>query len=159
MRLWAPVLHRAYSIMPKRQIPSLRHNEIRDLTANLLSEVCNEVTIEPHLQPLSGEQLSGATANSQDGARLDVATNGLWGGRFEKPYMDIRVFNPFAPSNRHGNLTTCYRRHENEKKREYEQRILGIKHASFSPIVMSCTGGLGRSATSTYKRLASLLSL
>ena len=142
---------------PKGGFPSLRHNEIRDLTANLLSEVCNEVTIEPHLQPLSGEQLSGATANSTDGARLDVATNGLWGGRFEKTYMDIRVFNPFTPSNRHSNLTTCYRRHENEKKREYKQRILEIEHASFSPIVMSCTGGLGRSATSTYKRLASLL--
>ena len=43
------------------------------------------------------------------------------------------------------------------RKREYKQRILEIEHASFSPIVMSCTGGLGRSATSTYKRLASLL--
>ena len=120
--------------------------------------MCNSVTVEPHLQPLSGEQLSGASANSQDGARLDVAMNGLWGGRYEKTYLDIRVFNPFAPSNRHSNQSTSYRKHENEKKREYEQRILNIEHAMFSPIVMSCTGGLGRIATSTYKRLASLLS-
>ena len=40
-------------------------------------------TVEPHLQPLSGEQLSGASANFQDGAYLDVAMNGLWGGRYE----------------------------------------------------------------------------
>ena len=142
---------------PKGGFPSLRHNEIRDITAALSAEVCNSVTVEPHLQPLSGEYLSGASANSQDGASLDVAMNGLWGGRYEKTYLDIRVFNPFAPSNRHPNLSTCYRKHENEKKREYEQRILNVEHASFSPIVMSCTGGFGRIATNTYKCLASLL--
>ncbi len=54
----------------------------------------------------------------------------------------------------HPNLSTSYRKHENEKKRAYEQRILNIEH---SPIVMSCTGGLGRIATNTYKRLASML--
>ena len=59
--------------------PSIRHNEIRDLTAELLSEVCHSVSIEPHLQPLGGETLRGASANIQDGARLDIAANGFWG--------------------------------------------------------------------------------
>ena len=54
-------------------------------------------------------------------------------------------------------MSTMYRKHENEKKREYEQRILNVEHASFAPIVLSCTGGLGHIATNTYKRLASLL--
>lgn len=86
---------------------------IRDITAALSSEVCNSVTVKPHLQPLSGEQLSSASANSQDGARLDVAMNGLWGGRYEKTYLDIRVFNPFTPSNRHANHPMSYCKHEN----------------------------------------------
>ena len=30
--------------------PTIRHNEIRDLTASLLTEVCSNVAIEPHLQ-------------------------------------------------------------------------------------------------------------
>ena len=60
--------------------PSLRHNDIRDLTANLFSEVCNNVSINAHLQLVSEEHLFGATAISQDGASLDVAANGLWGG-------------------------------------------------------------------------------
>ena len=30
--------------------PSLRHNEIRDITAGLLTEVCSNVEIEPSLQ-------------------------------------------------------------------------------------------------------------
>ena len=69
---------------PKGGFPSLRHNEIRDLTANLLTEVCSNVSIEPELQPITGEALRGATSNSQPGARLDVAANGFWGGRFQK---------------------------------------------------------------------------
>ena len=59
---------------PKGGFPSIRHNEIRDITANLLTEVCNDVCIEPHLQSVNGEQLSG---NVEDGARLDIAANGF----------------------------------------------------------------------------------
>ena len=88
---------------PKRGFPSLRHNEIRDITANLLTEVCNSVCIEPHLQPATGEHLNGASSNIQDGARLDIAANGLWGSRFERTYFDVRVFNPHASSNRQSN--------------------------------------------------------
>ncbi len=144
---------------PKGGFPSIRHNEIRDITANLLSEVCNNVGIEPHLQSVTGEQLTGACANTQDGARLDIVANGLWGGRSERTFFDVRVFNPHAPSNRQSNSSACYRKHEREKKRAYEQRILDIEHASFTPLVMSSTGGFGPAATSTYKRLATLLAV
>ena len=41
--------------------------------------MCNDVCIEPELQPVTGEELTGATANSQAGARLDIAANGVWG--------------------------------------------------------------------------------
>ena len=141
----------------KGGFPSIRHNEIRDLTANLLTEVCNEVCIEPNLQPTTPDQLSGATANSQDGARLDISANGVWGGRFEKTFFDVRVFNPHAPSNRNQTPSTCYRKHEREKKRAYAQRILEVEHSSFTPLVFSATGGMGREATCFYKRLASML--
>ena len=65
---------------PKGGFPTLRHNEIRDLTADLLTEVCNDVCVEPELQPVLPQQLTGATANRQDGARLDISANGVWGG-------------------------------------------------------------------------------
>ena len=69
---------------PKGAFPTIRHNEIRDLTANLLTEVCHDVLVEPDLQPITREALSGAMSNTQDGARLDIAANGVWGGRFER---------------------------------------------------------------------------
>ena len=68
--------------------PTIRHNEIRDFTANLLTEVCHNVAIEPHLQPLTGESLQGASSITQDGVRLDVAADGFWGSRFERAFFD-----------------------------------------------------------------------
>ena len=36
----------------------IRHNEIHDLTAGLLQEVCYDVQVEPSLLPLCGETIS-----------------------------------------------------------------------------------------------------
>ena len=65
----------------KGGFPSIRH-KICNLTATLLTEVCH-VCIEPRLQPVTNEALMGASANHQDGARLDIAANGFCGGSFE----------------------------------------------------------------------------
>ena len=135
----------------------IRHNEICDLTATLLTEVCSEVSIEPELQPVMPQQLTGATANAQDGARLDISANGVWGGKYEKTYLDVRVFNPHAPSNKNTTLSACYRKHEREKKRAYEQRIWEVEYLSFIPLVLAANGSLGNEATTFYKHLASLL--
>ena len=34
---------------PKGGFPSIRHNEVRDLTATLLTDVCHDVKVEPDL--------------------------------------------------------------------------------------------------------------
>ena len=67
------------------------YNEVRNTVADWMSEVCSDVCIEPTLQPITGETLTGTSAISGDGARLDVAANGFWGGRFERAYFDIRI--------------------------------------------------------------------
>ena len=60
---------------PLGGFPSIHHNEIRDLTANLMTEVCHNVSIEPHLQPITGETFPAMTANTEDGARSDIAAD------------------------------------------------------------------------------------
>ena len=102
--------------------------------------------------------MSYNSAITDDGARLAVAMYGFWGGRFEKAFVDIRVFNPCAQSNHQRPIGSVYRRHEQEKKRQYEQRVREVEHATFTPLVMSTTGGMGRAATTFYKRLASMIS-
>ena len=79
--------------------PSITHNEIRDLTAALLSEVGHNVSTKPILQAMTGEVMSGLSANIQDGAQLDIATDRFWGSWFEQAFFDVKVFNPYAPLN------------------------------------------------------------
>ena len=79
------------------------------------------------------------------------------GGRFERAFFDVRVFNPTAQSNQQTSLSSTYRRHEMEKRRLYEQQIRDVEHSTFTPLVLSSTGGMGKAATTFYKRLSSML--
>ena len=137
--------------------PTLRHNDIRDISASMLTEVCHNVCVEPELQPLTGEEMLHKTANVEEGARLDIRASGFWGSRHESAFFDVRVFNPYAPSNHRPTPAAVYRRHEMEKQRSYEQRVREIEHSSFTPLVFSAVGGMGAAASVFYRRLASLL--
>ena len=54
----------------------MRHNDLCDITAELLSKVCNDVSIEPPLQSLSGKVIIPQSANWQDDARMLVDFGG-----------------------------------------------------------------------------------
>ena len=69
---------------PAGGFPTIRHNQLHDFTASLLSEVCFNLSVEPQLQPLTGETFPLASANVEDGARLDVAASGFWGVTIRK---------------------------------------------------------------------------
>ena len=56
----------------------MRHNEIRDTFAKLLGDVCNDVEIEPKLQPLEGEIFDNKSTSTEDEARLDIKANRLF---------------------------------------------------------------------------------
>ena len=47
-----------FEVTDIQRITFVRHNDLRDITAQLLSKVCNDVAIEPPLQSLSGEVIS-----------------------------------------------------------------------------------------------------
>ena len=55
---------------------TVRENEVRNLVASALIEVCTDVSVEPRLQPLSGEALP-LSANKEDEARLDMKATGF----------------------------------------------------------------------------------
>ncbi|XP_048582339.1 uncharacterized protein LOC5520811 isoform X2 [Nematostella vectensis] len=54
-----------------------RHNELRDLEAELLSLVCKDVQTEPVLQDITGEELNRGANTARD-ARLDIVARGFW---------------------------------------------------------------------------------
>ena len=132
----------------------LRHNEIRDITTSLLSEVCRNTSTEPLLQPLSGESLQHASAIKGDEARADIKATGFW-ARGQEAFFDVRVFYPNASSYINRNLASLYKHHETTKKREYGQRIREIEHGTFTPLIFSTTGGMSPETTTFFKKLAS----
>ena len=133
--------------------PSIHHNEVRDLTASLLSEVCCDVSVEPALLPLDHKPLRYAT----DGARLDVVARDFWGQNRQHAFFDVRVFNPFACSL--FLLPTAKQVHEQEKRRSYDERIweVTVERACFSPLVFATTGGMGPTAATVFRKLVSML--
>jgi len=70
--------------------------------------------------------------------------NGFWGSQSEKCFIDVRVFNPYAASNKCSSLSAAYK---NIKRHAYGQRIREVEHASFTPLVLSAIGGLAHEAT------------
>ena len=137
-------------------LPILRHNDIRDITANWLSEVCHDVEREPPLLPLTGETIILQSANRRDDAKADIRARGFWGQQ-QSALFDIRVFHPNAPSYRRTSIPAMYRRHEQAKNREYGDRIREVEMASFTPLVFATTGGMGREASAFYRRLCALM--
>ena len=102
-----------------------RHNELRDLEADMLSMVCNDVEIEPVLQELTGESLPSG-ANRAPDARLDIHARGFW-ERQRSAFFDVRVCHPNADSYRDLDLKQIYKQHENDKKRLYTQRVMNVE--------------------------------
>ena len=94
--------------------PTIRHDEICDITATLLTEVCHNVATEPPLQPLSVEILNHHTANREDSAQLDIRARGFWNGS-QDAFFDVRVFHPNASSYRSMSLQAAFCRHEQTK--------------------------------------------
>ena len=96
----------------KGGFPLIWHNEICDLTANLLTEVGHEVQVEPYLQPITGEHFPLASLNIEDGAHLDILINGFRQGPIVREYFWMS-----------------------------KTRIREVEHATFTPLIFSATGG------------------
>ena len=87
---------------PKGGFVILRHNHIQSAKANLLTEVCKDVHVEPQLQPLSGEMFSKKTAK-----KVDVSARGFY-LTVSVTFFDVRVFNPTAKRYVHQELRISY---------------------------------------------------
>ena len=62
---------------PKGGMNITRHNELPDITAEILREICSNVVTGPILTPLTGTNFQNASANTSNEARADVAARGF----------------------------------------------------------------------------------
>ena len=131
----------------------MRHNRLRDTTATLLGEVCRDVKTEPPLISFQRDDIQG---NNSDKGRLDVSAVGLW-SQYERSMCDIRVFHPKSASYMNKSLSAIHSQHEAEKKRMYNDRVLNVEKATFTPLTFATTGGFGKECNLFYNRLAELI--
>ena len=95
--------------------PSIRHNKMRDVMADLLTEVCSDVAIEPLLAPVADEVIMAASTNTAPDACADVCARGFW-TRPQNAFFDIHVFHPDARSYRNRDVDTLLRLHKSRKE-------------------------------------------
>ena len=132
-----------------------RHNELRDLKAGMLRIVCNDVEVEPVLQEVTGETLNHG-ANKASDASLDIHSRGFW-ERQRSAFLDVRVYHPNADSYRDLNPKQIYKKHENDKKRQYAERVMEIEQGTFTPLIFTTTGGMADESVKYHSRLAELI--
>ena len=88
------------------------HKKLRDLEAEMLRMVYNDVEVEPVLQDVTGETLNHG-ANKAADARLDIHARGFW-ERQRSAFFGVQVCHPNADSYRHLTPKQTYKKHENE---------------------------------------------
>ena len=114
--------------------------------------MCQDVEIDPQLQTLSNEHLPNS-ANTSAEARLDVRARGFW-RRGQNCFFDIRVTNASAASQRNASLNSILKKHEAEKKREYNMRVMQVESGTFTPLVFTTVGSMGPETTLYQKAIA-----
>ena len=109
--------------------------------------------LEPPLLPLEREHIDSKRSKLMDGALSDVRVRDFWGNK-QNAFFEFRVFNSFAMSYSHMTPEECYERFETTRSAEYEERINKVDCESFTPMVMSSSGGMGPRMTMALKQLA-----
>ena len=108
-----------------------------------------------HSQHSMSCKTGGLASITGDEARLDIRARIFW-MRGQEAFLDIRVFNPNANRYLNATLPRCHEINEREKKQNYNNRILQIEHGTFTPLVFSIYGSMGRECTKFYSKLAEL---
>ena len=110
--------------------------------------------IEPLLQPVpNGVEFPQRSVNTSNEARLDVRAKGFW-REGQNAFFDVRVTNADNNSQREKSIKSILKSHEQEKKRNYNTRVMEIEHGTFTPIVLTAKGVTGHEGSLFHKALA-----
>ena len=134
-----------------------RHDTIRDVECALLKSVVNDVECEAPLQIVTNRINYPKSAILDNGARLDVRARGFW-REGQNAFFDVRVTNADSGSQISTTVKSVLRKHEQEKKREYNRRVMEVEHGTFTPLIFTTTGVMGPECSTYHKALAEKIS-
>ena len=113
-----------------------------------LKTIQNDVQNEPALQQIPNERMNGRT---EDEARPDIQARGIFR---QNAFIDIRLKNVNADSQKNQTVEPILKKHGKEKKRAYNNRTMNVEHGSFTPLVLHLTGSEGPEASMFHKHIA-----
>ena len=150
---WARVCH-CYSkskFKPPYIFPCIRCC----IECRLLKEVCRDVECEPPLQKIPETRMNDfkSSAITADDARLDIRARGFW-REGQNAFFDVRVTNVNCESQKHEQISSILKKHEQEKKRGYNKRVMEIEHGSLTPLVFTTAGVMGYECEKYHKILS-----
>ena len=76
----------------------------------------------------------------------------------QNAFFDVRITNVDCSSQQNSALKTVLRKHELEKKRNYNRRIMEVEHGTFTPLVFSTSGVMAHECSVFHKTLAEKIS-
>ena len=109
------------------------------------------------VQKVHNKKNYSASANTDDNARLDIRARGFW-RRGQNAFFDVRITNADNNSQQNSKLESVLKKHENEKKRSYNKRVMEVEHGSFTPLVFTTSGVMSHECSKFHKALAEKLS-
>jgi hypothetical protein len=135
-----------------------RHDDIVTTWGQLCGQAYTPSTVSDEPLILPSRDIPVNNANRTEPApelRGDLAVHGFW-TRGQTAIFDVRITDTDQPSNRNTDPAKVLLRHEKEKKDKYGALCIA-RRRTFTPLVFSVDGLLGKEATAASKRLASSL--
>ena len=104
---------------------------------------------------MDNEQFNGL---KEDNACPDIRAKGVWRNA-QNAYFDVRVTNGNSDSQKTMSVEKILSTHQQDKKRNYNRRVMNVEHGTFTPLVFSVTGDEGTDTSTFYCHLASKIAL
>ena len=83
-------------------------------------------------------------------ARLDIRARGFW-RKGQNAFFDVRTTNADNASQKEKPIKSVLRNHEQEKKRQYNARVMEIEQGTFTPIIVTIKGVMGLESNRFHK--------
>ena len=87
-----------------------------------------------------------------------MRARGFWRAG-QNAFFDVRITNADCSSQVTSPVKSVLRKHELEKKRNYNQRIIQVEHGTLTPLIFTTSGAMGHECQKFHKTLAEKISV
>ena len=122
------------ALLCKGDFVAQRHDGIQSILTSLLSKVCNDVDVKPHLLPIDSDVLNPRSTVTSPEVRLDIKAGSFW-SRGETAFFDVCRTYVNSTCNQNKSTESIFLEYEKDKKRNYQQRVIEVEMGFPPPLL------------------------